>query len=154
MFPLSSAIFRVPCGIFRGRFLFFSFLFTFYLFYFIFFFSTFVYTCLLVTPQHWELPRHLMPFVCVFWWCNAWEISFILCKQRDNSKLMTQTIKSLRSLLLTSLFTKHQAYLPCITNQNKEDKRHGMTGWRPVITFRWVIFMIFKWTLNQPSHLL
>ncbi len=32
---------------------------------------------------HWVLPHHPMPFVCVFWWCNAWEICFVLCKQCD-----------------------------------------------------------------------
>ncbi len=26
---------------------------------------------------HWALPRYPMPFVCVFWWCNAWEICYI-----------------------------------------------------------------------------
>ena len=41
-----------------------------------------------------------------------------ICKQSDKSEL----------LLFTSLFTKHQAYLPCITNQNKEDKRYGVIG--------------------------
>ncbi len=35
---------------------------------------------------HMALPHHPMPFVCVFWWCNAWEIIFILCKQWDKSR--------------------------------------------------------------------
>ncbi len=30
---------------------------------------------------------HPMPFVCVLWWCSAWEICIILCKQRDKSTL-------------------------------------------------------------------
>ena len=25
-----------------------------------------------------------MPFVCMFWWCNAWEICSILCMQKDS----------------------------------------------------------------------
>ncbi len=63
---------------------------------------------------HWALPHHPMPFVSVFRWCNAWEICFISCKQKDNSTTQPETCVS------TSLFTKYQAYLPCITNQNKE----------------------------------
>ncbi len=57
---------------------------------------------------------------------------------------------------ITSLFTKCQAYLPCITNQNKEDKRHGMMGWRPVpsgimekfkkwqVWYRWTAWDVMK----------
>ena len=36
-------------------------------------------------------------------------------------------------LLLTSLFTKRQGYLPCITFQNKEDIRHRMMGVVPSV---------------------
>ena len=28
----------------------------------------------------------IIPFVCMFWWCDAWEICFFLCKQRDKSR--------------------------------------------------------------------
>ena len=40
------------------------------------------------------LPHHPMPFVCVFWWCNAWEICLILCKQRDKSISHASQIKT------------------------------------------------------------
>ncbi len=36
----------------------------------------------LVNGLHWVLLHNPMPFLWGFWWCNVWEIRFILCKQR------------------------------------------------------------------------
>ncbi len=57
-----------------------------------------------ISGLHQALPHHPMPFVFFVLICDAWEICFILCKQRDKS-------------LLT-----------CITTSKHTDKRHGMMG--------------------------
>ena len=45
--------------------------------------------------------RHSMPFVGLFWWCNAWDLCFI--------------------------FRKHGFYIPCIASSKQTNTRHGMT---------------------------
>ncbi len=40
--------------------------------------------------SHRALPHHPMPFVFFVLICDTWEICFILCKQRDKSKLVQQ----------------------------------------------------------------
>ncbi len=79
-------------------------------------------------------PRHPMPFVCVFYWCNAWEICLFFFVQNANT-----------------------AHLPCSTNQNKEDKRHGMAGYRPVVREHFqsgiYVFAICLVTCHCTKHL-
>ena len=73
-------------------------------------FATLKWSYLLSRVKLWNHYRYML---MAFLWSNGWEICF-----------------------LASLFLKHQAYLPCITNQNKEDNRYGMIGLCPVVIYQ------------------
>ena len=45
---------------------------------------------------HWALPHHPMPFVCVFWWCNASGIKMDYIKHISHaSKIKTKNTKGM-----------------------------------------------------------
>ena len=78
----------------------------------------------------------MMPFVCAFWWCNAWEICLILCKQRDKS-YPTNTPWGVYSRLWQNL--KHISH----ASQIKTKKTKGMGWWGSAQSLgiqRWGVF--------------